>query len=111
MLAAAELGVHAPGRAALVDREGARAGGCRGHEVADLQPQLAGAVEQAADLVGAGALVVGVDLDVEGERLGVERAGDRGVELAGAAVDAAVDVCGGERACDRTGENEVLSAA
>src|SRR5439155_27219297 len=61
MLAVAQLGVHAPGRAALVDRERARARGGRGHEVADLQSQLACAVEQAADLVSAGAPAVGVD--------------------------------------------------
>ena len=52
-----------------------------------------------------------MDLDVEGERLGVERARDRGVELAGASVDAAVDMGGGQRACDRPGEDEVLGGA
>src|SRR6266511_4498746 len=76
VLAVSEVGVDAPGFGVRADDEGARARGRRADPCADLEAQVARAIECAADLVGAGALVAGIDLDVEDEVLAVQ-VGDR----------------------------------
>src|SRR5439155_25661881 len=72
VLSPAEVGIEGSGFLIRFQGQGAAAGGGRTHIGAELEPQVASRVEDASDRVATRTVVAAVDLDVEGQRVGVQ---------------------------------------